>query len=130
MEFNAENVIVEIDKVSDYLTDKLQVPVEVAYGILMRQVYFNLILNIIWIVVSVIVIVLAIILVKKKLWIIWESKGGINDKDFAISFMGIVYLSLTVIISTTVLPTSIYNVLQIIINPEWYMFQMIIDKIG
>ena len=115
-----ENLL-KLDQYLTYIADKLQKPVEFAHDMLLRQVYFEGAWAGVWVITTVI-----------TLFFLWKflyprakfnlAEGDNNDNDFGI-------LQATVILVATlagpfVFFSNLYNLMQILINPYWYMIQL------
>lgn len=125
MDFNTEKVLQEIDKIGQYLADKLQVPVEMAYEILMKQVIFELSWAVVWAIIAVALMVSGFFLtklcIKNK-----EKLYDVYNPTYEFSIAGSITMGL---LGIPILIIKLHTILQIAINPEWYMIQMLLEKL-
>ena len=123
MNINTEQILQEIDKVGRYVSEKLQVPIEKAFEILMKQVEFEYKWAIVLLILGIVILVVAI--VGNVIYVINEW-GYIDSIDVVTIVMvnlipACAYIPLILI--------NLYNILLIRTNPEWYMIQMILEKV-
>lgn len=114
-----------IDEIARYLQEKLQVPFDKAIEILQKQLMYELIITIVGLIVSTLFLVISW-KIFKKLNLLYKKEDKyfdwFDDWRFIIGIALIIGITLFAIIFICI---DLPNLIQIIVNPEWY----IIDKI-
>lgn len=127
MNINTEQILQEIDKVGQYLAEKLQVPVEKAYEILMRQVWFEFSWAMVWVLFGIILFIVGTVLfIKAEKWFQGDK---CSQRDFDAGYGIHFFILLMNLFGCIIFFAKLYTVLQIAINPEWHMIQMIMEKL-
>lgn len=115
----------ELVKFNEYLTflsEKLQKPVEFVYDLLLRQVYFEGVLSFFGLIVG-----LVMLLFGAKAWR-W-AKEYMDENIYDLDILPFIPFVILTLMGSIVTVTHIIDLLQIIINPHWYMIKLAADLV-
>ena len=113
-----------VDEISNYIVQKLEMPMELAKMIVMKKMWFNFSWNCIGLIIGILLIVGGIVYFKKyKKFLKTLNEGSRKYDEYKdAEYLGIIPW----IIGAGVAFINLYNILYILISPEWYVFERII----
>lgn len=127
----------QLNDVIDVLSERLGVAGDYVYQALMNQVTIEIIKNSTWLVIGVALIVLTVIFCKKVFWD-KDTNGdtrfsrAVDYDNFGLMFLFVgvpILLEIALLIFIFNIPALLTGLAQMIINPEYYVLQQIMEMI-